>query len=348
MHARNHRPKGYYGPDDPGGSDPLPFDFARGAGQSYEDLISLPSLWSYWPMNDESGDARDAVGPRDLAPTGTIAAYRTPGPAPDAHSIEFGTGGATGYVQRSLTDPGSGGENQVFSTDFTLEVFVYAMDAGTSGIMELYNGSGSALVDLYAVFSGLAPVFRYGPTPASILSPVSLTQRQWHHLAATLTGTTMRLYLDGVLVGTEATSSWTATQTILSWGFATTHVWKGRLSRAAIYTEALSQAVLQEHVAAGIHHLTERNRITTVTAAYTATVTDDLVFADGTFTVTLPSVTDAIGKRIIVKNIGAGTVTLSAAGTTQIDGAGSPGVVSLTTSARVAEVVSVGSMWRTL
>ena len=59
--------------------------------------------------------------------------------------------------------------------------------------------------------------------------------------------------------------------------------------------------------------------ITNVTAAYDVLTTDDVIRADGTFTVTLPAATGT-GAVYIVKNIGTGTVTLAAQAGETIDG----------------------------
>lgn len=76
------------------------------------------------------------------------------------------------------------------------------------------------------------------------------------------------------------------------------------------------------------------------TAAYTMAVTDDVVLANGTFTVTLPPAAGNLRRRV-VKNIGTGTVTVApAAGL--IDGAASK---ALTVQYDKVEVVSNGTDW---
>jgi len=67
---------------------------------------------------------------------------------------------------------------------------------------------------------------------------------------------------------------------------------------------------------------------TSVTAAYSATVNDCVVLADGTFTVTLPAADQCKHKRFTVKNSGAGTITLDAA-TGNIDGAATKSISTL-------------------
>lgn len=57
-----------------------------------------------------------------------------------------------------------------------------------------------------------------------------------------------------------------------------------------------------------------------VTAAYSANVGDTVILADGTFTVTLPAANKCKNKLFVVRNTGAGTITLDAA-TGNINGA---------------------------
>ena len=64
-----------------------------------------------------------------------------------------------------------------------------------------------------------------------------------------------------------------------------------------------------------------------ITAAYSVTVNDCVILADGTFTVTLPAADQCKGKRITIKNIGAGTITLDAA-TGNIDGSATQSIAT--------------------
>lgn len=59
---------------------------------------------------------------------------------------------------------------------------------------------------------------------------------------------------------------------------------------------------------------------TAVTAAYSANVSDTVIFANGTFTITLPSPSVCKDKLFIVKNTGVGTITVAGI-TGNLDGA---------------------------
>ncbi len=55
------------------------------------------------------------------------------------------------------------------------------------------------------------------------------------------------------------------------------------------------------------------------TSTYTATITDDLIYCDGTFTVTLPAKADSLGKMLHIKNEGTGIITVDGDGDETID-----------------------------
>ena len=60
--------------------------------------------------------------------------------------------------------------------------------------------------------------------------------------------------------------------------------------------------------------------VVTKTGDYTITVEDDVILANGTLTLTLPTAVGITGKCFEVKNIGTGAVTVDADGSETIDG----------------------------
>lgn len=50
--------------------------------------------------------------------------------------------------------------------------------------------------------------------------------------------------------------------------------------------------------------------VVSITATYSANLSDSIILASGTFTVTLPSPSLAKNKRFTIKNTGAGTITV--------------------------------------
>ena len=60
-----------------------------------------------------------------------------------------------------------------------------------------------------------------------------------------------------------------------------------------------------------------------VSTSSTVADADDVIVATGTITITLPLASQSVGRTLVVKNAGAGTVTVAAAGSDLIDGAAS-------------------------
>jgi hypothetical protein len=111
--------------------------------------------------------------------------------------------GTTGYVStaNSLTRPST----------YSLEVFFKTTAATIQPLLELNStqtGAGSntsCYPQLYCNAVGKAQT--YSASGQLVSSPgVGLNNGNWHHLVATYDGTNLRLYIDGVLVSTLATS----------------------------------------------------------------------------------------------------------------------------------------------
>ncbi len=79
--------------------------------------------------------------------------------------------------------------------------------------------------------------------------------------------------------------------------------------------------------------------VKSVTASYTITLSDDIILANGTFPVTLPTALSANKQLFYIKNIGSGNITVAAADT--IDGSAS----KILTQYDYLLVVSNGSVW---
>jgi len=81
--------------------------------------------------------------------------------------------------------------------------------------------------------------------------------------------------------------------------------------------------------------------VVTKTGIYTATVTDDVILGNGTFTITLPAAAGVTGKIFNIKNIGTGTITVDGDGGETIDGDATVDLIQ----DEVITIICNGSNW---
>ena len=85
----------------------------------------------------------------------------------------------------------------------------------------------------------------------------------------------------------------------------------------------------------------KRLKFKAVTAEYNIEASDNLITANGTFSVFLPTATGIIGKEYNIKNVGVGIITLDGKDSETIDGSTTaPMIANLTLT-----VVSDGANW---
>jgi len=101
-----------------------------------------------------------------------------------------------------------------------------------------------------------------GPTERSIQGDVDVTNSEWHHVAVTQDGTTVKMYVDGIVQSdTETTSMWWqdmtySTQSVwIGDAFNTLNYFTGHIDEVKIYDRALSQKEIIEE--AGLDALYE-------------------------------------------------------------------------------------------
>jgi hypothetical protein len=80
----------------------------------------------------------------------------------------------------------------------------------------------------------------------------------------------------------------------------------------------------------------------TVTGAYTVLDNDAIVLANGTFAVTLPFASPSKNRSLVVKNIGTGTITVTAQSGEKIDG---DATYPMTAKYDTVQIISDGTDW---
>jgi hypothetical protein len=377
MHGRNHRPKGWYGPDDPGGSDPLNWlDRDRGLLPHHDVIASIPDLRFFYKLNEAPlTDPIIDYGPHlyhlDVSDgTEEDLAYRRPFPPISNFgvgfdyqvSVIFNSGHDNGkgpYLVRNVTGFWTGA-----SDPFTVSTWLHTKDnpllASGDNVLDLRLGIVCAISEMSSSRSGwgLGMVVREAAAPANHRklvwergnSPLLWTPTApavgFHHVVVRCDGATQELLLDGQIVasGSIGTSGMNMNRIMLgkesgTVGRVDERHWYGDLAAAAGWDRRLTDAeVARLAFGSGVSGM----RI--VSDDYEVEATDVYVLASGTITVTLPASNTAgmLGRVVTVKNVGTGTVTVEPTGAETIDGASS---VSLATANQARAFLATGTGW---
>jgi hypothetical protein len=231
----------------------LEFDVIPNASTAYENTVLADSPSGYWRLGDTSGTTA-------AAKSGAVTGTYTNGPL-------LGIGGAVGDADTSVTFDGSNdyvsfGDNfdQTGTTSFSVECWVYPTAAatanypvlvgkytGTAG-WNLYLESSAELIPNAVTFERAASGSDYA---GSQNTSTALQLGRWYHVVATYDGSTMKVYLNGVLQESIASSRSLANTAQAMTVGGTGDPFAGRIDEVAIYGTALSLTRVQAHYNAG-------------------------------------------------------------------------------------------------
>jgi hypothetical protein len=358
MHGRNHRPKGWYGEDDPGGSDPLNWltreALTSGPRPSYAGVIAgMSDLRGYWRLGDGPEPYADTSGfdptTADLSHFGSgtalddLATGVLPAPHDDG-CVRF-NGGVALQTPSGLSSRFAFGQG----APYTATAWARPKAGSGAGTIYLANTGASNLDGWRLGFTaGRAVEFtrHANNVPQTITTSFSVPEEQWVFIAAVDAVTTMLLYIDGALVHSQAATNHGAAAAPLVIGAAGNGL--GGAGNGALNASLDELAIFHAALTANqIFTLYEAGRvdvaIPTVYGAWTFPRGVSLAQANGTFTVTLETAVGFAGAQHTLKNIGTGTVTLT--GSETIDGAGS---YVLASQHDAVTVYSDGAVWRVL
>jgi hypothetical protein len=329
----------------PGGEDPLLLPLILGAGY-VEQVLSAPTLLGYWPLDELSGNAIDAgPGGYDEVAHGTIG-YRIAGA--DAKHMPYGVqlnGAHTSLLtdDDGYEDGGSGIATLAgFSghAPYTVEAWIKAdvVQQTIAPIITCYDGGSPFNGWTLRLDSARhAEIVRGGSGGIDgCTSAVTVNAGEWVYVAGEYDGSTLNLYLNGVLEATLASSraQGVGGNLCLGVGISTSpgvsfFRFQGGLQHCAIYTAALGATVIQEHFAAASGIATPGGVTTPALAdgsVTTAKIADGAVtttqIADGTIATADLANDSVTASKIAADAVGSSEIAAGAVGTSELaDGA---------------------------
>ncbi len=229
---------------------PLTFTVAQRPTGSYPDLVTGAGPTGYWRLSETSGTA--ATDSSDAKQAGAYLDGARPGAA---GALEGDTGAdlTSGYVEVPRT-PGTN-----VSGPFTLEGWVRLdslVPAPGQAVIESYSGPANNGFALRVTDGHLQAWTMSGSGYGLVTGKADLKPGQWHHVAATFDGSSLRVYLDGMLDTSSATTvaptPGVATIKLGGRGDDAAQRLGGSLDEVAIYPSALSPEAIAAHfLAAG-------------------------------------------------------------------------------------------------
>ncbi|GAB3927560.1 hypothetical protein GCM10029976_023910 [Kribbella albertanoniae] len=233
-------------------SDPVTVASAKST--AYDQIISSDGPQAYWRLGEPSGTTT-SVDSSSQSNNGTFT------------GMALGASGAIAGNTAASTSSSSGrmvGEKAYsMPQQFTVEAWVKQSSTRGGRIIgfgssKTGNSVGGGDRMLYMRSNGAILFGVNDGAQRTVTSPSGKNDNQWHHVAGTFDNGLLKLYVDGMLVG--STSTGTAALYYGWWriGYDNTSAWTGGgatqtglgIDEAAVYPYALSPAQVQGHYAA--------------------------------------------------------------------------------------------------
>lgn len=214
-------------------------------------ILATPSLQAYWRLGEATGTTTaDEVGSvtGTLVNTPTLAASGAI--ASDSNTAMSFTAASLEYINFGNFFPFTG------TASFSIEMWIkYAvLPVGYESLLTKQVNSGAFGGWGLAWNAGLFDVFRYesgGERAAALAPPLA---GAWTHIVATYNGTNLKLYQNGVLQSTVASSRSISTGSdAIFFGRASggTNYFNGTADEIAVYDAAIDAATIFDHYALG-------------------------------------------------------------------------------------------------
>jgi len=256
------------------GTGNITFNGAVGGALPYNVAVLLNDPVGYWRLDEEGETAFDSSGNNiDGTYFGGVNRNQEGALVDDANPAPF-FDGTTGYVEIPDSDFIDFGTNE----DFTITAWIKASpeqldtEAGDNDVIEKWSGApeGYPYVIRYLNQSGKILAARYDGFVANSNNPtvnsiVSVDDGQFHHIAFIKEGSTLSLYVDGVLKDTSIDTTNRPTQNnsplflARRGGNAFDNFFRGSIDEVAIYDSALSPSEVADQYTTGTGTATSIN-----------------------------------------------------------------------------------------
>lgn len=222
-------------------------DISGISASAYKTAVLANSPGGYWRLGESSGNAADSSGNGNTATAIGGLTYSVAGALASDPDTAVTFNGTTGYfsaADAASIDPGD---------TFTLEAWV---KKAADGVWMTIASKGTGAFFLGINSSNQLDFAKQGTNPHVAVSVPTITGTGWHHVAATKSGGTVHLYIDGADVPFTLNNATMVTNaSALEIGRdaagAGTY-WNGSLDEVAVYPTALSAATILDHYNKGV------------------------------------------------------------------------------------------------
>lgn len=259
---------------------------ASGTPSSYAQVVQDDAPMAYWRLGELSGSTiGDASGFHPATNAGGITPATTGALAGDPDRAATFSGASTGTAYTTVV----GNARDTVS----VEAWIRTTTRRGGKIIGFGNASTgtSSLADRHLYMDNAGRLYfgmMSGPFHALATSG-AYNDGAWHHVVGTFEGTTMRLYVDGMLRGSRSDILYTRDywglwriggDRLTGWpGDPDSDYLAGTLDEVAVYDHALSGTAVSRHYAAGTSGTPPSN--TAPTASFTASTSGLTVQVDG-------------------------------------------------------------------
>jgi RHS repeat-associated protein len=220
-------------------------------------VASEPSPVGHWRLDELTGTtAADQINGRTMTISGGVG-LAAPSAIDDRPATAMTFDGTTGKLQVPFNETAWG------LTGDTMTMEAWFKTSRTTGKGDIVRQSHYGLGFWLAQNGGVMEAVIYG-TAQGYLSTTGYQDDAWHHMVATADGTTMRLYMDGILKGSTALSGslnlWNDNLAIGALD-SSSEWFTGSIDEVAIYGAPLSADQVATHFAIG--RSADQNLLTT-------------------------------------------------------------------------------------